>query len=171
VSRGPRVRGLVIAVAAVALALLGLSRWGGRMMSRGTSRRADGTPAHAGVGSGTPDLTFYRALGSSAPAGRRGQPPPSDPTLHQAPGDSVAPAGAYVVQVLATRDENQAKRLRDRLASKGYPASVVEDDASAPPVWRVRLGRWRDRGPAEAMAEKVRKQEGLEPWVLQEQGP
>jgi cell division septation protein DedD len=162
----------MLGVAITTTILLGLSRWSGRLVSgRLPARTADHGAAEAGAAAGTPDLTFYRALGGATAPGRHTPAPPPDPALRPAPGDLVAPGGAFVVQVLATNDEAQAKRLRDRLASRGYPASIAEDESGPAPVWRVRLGRWRERGPAEAMAGKVRKQEGLEPWVLQEQAP
>jgi cell division septation protein DedD len=171
-SAGGRLRFLITSVAVVAAVLLGLSRLTGRIASGDpASRRADQAATRAGVADGTPDLSFYRALGAAPAPGRRGATPPPDPALHPAPGDVIAPGGVYVVQVLATRDEAQAKRLRDRLASKGFPASVMEDTSGTTPAWRVRLGRWRDRAPAEAMAAKIKKDEGLEPWVLQESAP
>jgi cell division septation protein DedD len=172
-SAGGRLRFLIVGVAVLTGLFVGLSRMTGRMVSGDlASRHAESKAAHAGVADGTPDLTFYRALGSApAPGGRRGAMPPPDPALHPAPGDVIAPGGVYVVQVLATRDEGQAKRLRDRLASKGFPAAISEDTSGAASTWRVRLGRWRDRGPAEAMAARIKKDEGLEPWVLQEAAP
>ena len=172
-SAGGRLRFLLAGVVILAGLFLALSRMTGRVVSGDwASRRADGRATQAGVADGTPDLTFYRALGAApGPGGRRAAAPPPDPALHPAPGDVIAPGGAYVVQVLATRDEGQAKRLRDRLAAKGFPASISEDASGPVSTWRVRLGRWRDRGPAEAMAARIRKDEGLEPWVLQEPAP
>jgi cell division septation protein DedD len=172
-SAGGRLRFLVTGVVVLAALFLGLSRMTGRMVTdESASRRADGKATHAGVADGTPDLTFYRALGAApAPGGRRATAPPPDPALHPAPGDVIAPGGVYVVQVLATRDEGQARRVRDRLAAKGFPASISEDTSGPASTWRVRLGRWRDRGPAEAMAARIKKDEGLEPWVLQEPAP
>lgn len=167
-----RLRFLVTGVVVLSALFLGLSRMTGRMVSiDAASHRADSKAAHAGVADGTPDLTFYRALGAAPAPGRRAAVPPADPALHPAPGDVIAPGGVYVVQVLATRDEGQARRLRDRLAAKGFPAAISEDTSGPDPNWRVRLGRWRDRGPAEAMAARIKKDEGLEPWVLQESGP
>lgn len=172
-SAGGRFRFLVTGVLVLTALFLILSRLTGRMVSGDSaSRRADGRATQAGVVDGTPDLTFYRALGGApAPGGRRATAQPPDPALHPAPGDVIAPGGVYVVQVLATRDEGQARRVRDRLAAKGFPASMSEDTSGPTSTWRVRLGRWRDRGPAEAMAARIKKDEGLEPWVLQEPAP
>ena len=129
-----------MAVDAQAALFLGLSRMTGRMVSEDSaSRRADGKATHAGVADGTPDLTFYRALGAApAPGGRRATAQPPDPALHPAPGDVIAPGGVYVVQVLATRDEAQARRIRDRLAAKGFPASISEDSGQTSCASRLR---------------------------------
>ena len=87
-SAGGRLRFLVTGVVVLAALFLGLSRMTGRMVSEDSaSRRSDGKATHAGVADGTPDLTFYRALGAApAPGGRRATAQPPDPALHPAPG-------------------------------------------------------------------------------------
>jgi cell division protein FtsN len=171
VSGSPRLRVLVGGVAVLSLVLLFGSRWAGRFVSadRSADRRGSGGAAtQAGI---APVLSFYKTLGASAAGGKRTTPPAGDTTLAPSPGDAVRAPGAYVVQVLVTRDEGQAHRLRDRLAAKGLPASVAGGDAEAAPIFRVRVGRWRDRGPAEAVATRLREQEHLDTWVLQEAAP
>ena len=174
---GPRrVRAAVVMVLIASAALLGLSRWAGRFAARGAGERTGTSaadPALATTAGGAADLSFYRALGGGGTApGRRGTAPPSDGrSIRPAPGDLVAPGGAYVVQVMATRDEAQAGRMQDRLARRGYPAAVAIDEMPGGAIYRVRVGRWKERGPAEAMAKTLREKVGLEPWVLQEAGP
>lgn len=173
-SAGPRTRVLLIAVLATTLALVGLLRWAGRVAGRAALEGAparSGEPAKAGAAAGTPDLSFYRALGGGGTAGRRDPAPAEGRSIRPAPGDVVAPLGAYVVQVMATRDERQAERLHDRLSRRGYAASIAADELPGGTIYRVRIGRWKERGPADAMAETLRDKEGLEPWVLQEGGP
>jgi sporulation related protein len=173
---GPRrVRGAVLMVLIASAALLGLARWAGRFAARGAGERAgargaDPTLATTAAGA---DLSFYRALGGggTAPGGRGTGPSSDGRSIRPAPGDLVAPGGAYVVQVMATRDEAQAERTRDRLARHGYPAAVAIDEMPGGAIYRVRVGRWKERGPAEAMAKTLREKERLEPWVLQEAGP
>jgi cell division protein FtsN len=170
VSGSPRLRVLLGGVAALSLALLFGSRWAGRFASadRTADRRASsGAAAQAGVA----PFSFYKTLGPSAAGGKRTTPPAGDTTLSPSPGDAVHAPGAFVVQALVTRDEAQAHRLRDRLAAKGLPAAVVGGEADAAPIFRVRVGRWRDRGPAEAVATRLREQEHLDTWVLQEAAP
>jgi len=76
-------------------------------------------------------------------------------------------SGAYIVQVLATRDPAVARRTRDRLAARGFPAVVMEDRSGHPIVYRVRAGRYLSRQEAEAAARVLRRNH-LNPWVLQE---
>jgi cell division septation protein DedD len=110
------------------------------------------------------DLSFYKALG-----GGRAQTP-REPALSPAPRDeaAAAPAGAYVVQALATRDGAAARRLRSRLAARGLPATLLESRDAQGPIFRVRVGRYRDRAGAEAVARRARAIPGLDPWVLRE---
>jgi len=173
-SAGSRTRVLLIAVFGTTVALVGLLRWAGHVAGRaatGAAPARSGDPARAGAAEGTPELSFYRALGAGAAPGRRDPAPPADGrSMRPAPGDVVAPVGAYVVQVMATRDQDQAARMQDRLSRHGYASSIVKDDVQGGPIYRVRIGRWKERGPADAMAKTIRDKEGLEPWVLQEGG-
>ncbi len=119
------------------------------------------------------DLTFYKTLGSARPA-----PPPTGGlpsagsnndddagrlSAPQAPGGR----GAYVVQALATRDPAAARRLRTRLASRGFPAIVQEDRTGPAIIYRVRAARYRTRAEAEAAVQALRR-EHLSAWILQE---
>jgi cell division septation protein DedD len=108
-----------------------------------------------------PDLTFYRTLGSESGS-------PGD-VISGAPREPVTPSsGAFVVQAIATRDGAVAKRLRDRLAGRGFPATVTEDRSGGHTVYRVRVGRYRLRAEAEAAARVLRQRDHLRPWILQE---
>jgi len=170
-----RLRFLVVTVVGASLLLVLAARWTGRLAAGGdlaAGRRPHSSGAATRAGAGAPDLTFYRTLGAAPAPGRRAAGAgAAEPILRPAPGDAVPAGTAYVVQALATRDESQARRLRDRLASRGMPAVVVEDDSGDTPIYRVRVGRWRERATAEALAGRLRSKEGLDPWVLQEAGP
>lgn len=164
---GPRRAGRpIVLVAATSLLMLAGVRFLGRVAASrtaddGTSGKAAPTRAAA-----LPDLTFYTTLGDApAPRGKGGAKGAGESALRAAPGDIVPAEGVYVVQVTGG-DEARAKSVRDRLASKGFPAAAIQDPGGG--TWRVRVGRWKDRGPAEAMAEKIRAATGLQPWVLRE---
>jgi sporulation related protein len=167
------VQRLLLQVALLAAVLLGLSRLVGRPAKSpdGTSESARTQEPSSGGGgidamSGTvPDLTFYRTLGD-------GRAPGGGNDLRETPGGSPAAQvegkGTYIVQALATGDAAAARRLRNGLASGGFPATVIEDRSGERPVYRVRAGRYRTRAEAEAAAGLLRQKHHLTPWILQE---
>ena len=53
-----------------------------------------------------------------------------------------------------------------RLAGKGYPAYVVAPAKGAPPVFRVRVGKYKDRGEADTVAARLQKEEQFKPWIV-----
>jgi cell division septation protein DedD len=116
------------------------------------------------------DLGFYRALGGSrAGAGAPATLLPGDePRQERGTGDLPGTGGAFVVQAMATRDGAAARRLRDRLAARGLPAVLVEGRAGGSAIYRVRVGRYRERRAAEAVARRIREEQGLVTWVLRE---
>jgi hypothetical protein len=168
-----RGRRLFVAVALTTVALLGIVRLVGRLAQERAGGAVAGSREAADEGAGPQDaamvgdLSFYKRLGNE-PAGRR--PAPPDASLKLGPGDLSSGGGVFVVQVLATGDEAQAQRVREGLARKGFQATTLEDDSGSNVVWRVRVGRWKERASAETAAEKIRTQTGLEAWVLREAG-
>jgi cell division septation protein DedD len=157
------------------------SRWAGRLAvpegaGRGSSASAArapgaGPPTEAGVPiPATPDLTFYQTLGGSRPSSGARNLPRDAAAPNGARGGGEPAGGAYVVQALATRDGTLARRLRDRLRARGLPAVLSEERVAAGVVYRVRVGRYRDRPVAELVARRLRERDGLNPWVLREAG-
>lgn len=174
-SRSRRLTSLFVAVLGVAALLLVTSRWVGRAGGPpagdddGAGPGGVRAPAQAGASSSytAPDLSFYRTLGAERAS-------PGSAALDAA-RDRAAPVEAgprggavYVVQVIATRDAAQARRVRDRLAARGLPAVVSEGRAGAQPIYRVRVGRYSDRPAAEAVIRRLRGERGLSPWILRE---
>lgn len=97
-----------------------------------------------------------------APArARRNEPPPAAELAAQSAG---AQPGTWVVQVHALRDRGVANGIVQRLARKGYPAFLV---ASGPPagIYRVHVGRYKDRAEAERIVERLKKEEQFKPWI------
>lgn len=91
------------------------------------------------------------------PAGR-------PPSTAEAPAAAGAQPGTWVVQVHALRDRDVANGIVQRLASKGYPAFLV---AAGPPagIFRVQVGRFRERGDAERVLNRLKKEEQFDPWI------
>ncbi len=168
-----RAKWLVAVVVLTSVALLGLLRWAGRVAAEpGPAGAAvdagPGAPTQAGAATG-PDLTFYKVLGGGGGSKPKSAAVPGDGrALRPDPGDHAVPTGAFIVQVMATRDEDQAKSLADRLARRGYPAAVLSENSGGAVLYRVRVGSYKERVSADAMAGKLRERERLDPWVLQE---
>ena len=53
-----------------------------------------------------------------------------------------------------------------RLAGKGYPAYVVAPAKGAPPVFRVRVGKYKERREADTVAARLQKEEQFKPWIV-----
>jgi cell division septation protein DedD len=69
------------------------------------------------------------------------------------------------VQVAALNARSEADAMAKRLSSKGYAAYVVAPPNGNPAVFRVRIGSYKTRREAEAMAARLQKEEQFKPWV------
>jgi DedD protein len=78
---------------------------------------------------------------------------------------ATAGSGGFQVQVAAYQREGDASALRDRLAKKGYRASVSSASTAAGTFFRVRVGGYETRNEAQAVAGRLKREEQLEPWV------
>lgn len=96
------------------------------------------------------------------PAAAAQEPPQA--TASSAPAAGSAQPGTWVVQVHALRDRNVASGIVQRLSDKGYPAFLV---ASGPPsgIYRVQVGRFKERADAERVLERLSKEEQYKPWI------
>ena len=176
-NRAPRTRFLAVAVVALATLLIVLSRQVGSpgAGSGPRSRRAPGENGNAvppgeadTLKPGLPPFTFYETLGVTREGQGNGAAADTSPELTPAEADRP-PGGAFVIQVLATRDGRQAKQIRDRIRAMGMPAHLIEGVVDGEPIYRVRVGRYRERRTAVAWSEKIQARLGLTPWVLQEE--
>jgi cell division septation protein DedD len=70
------------------------------------------------------------------------------------------------IQVLATRQAEAAQALRDRLAGRNYPATILSSpDAQGRTMYRVRVGAFDSRVEAERVAARLQKEEKLRTWI------
>ena len=95
-------------------------------------------------------------------------PPPAKTTAPAAPAAaSTEPAGAgFAIQVAALREREEADVIVKRLAGKGYPAYVVSPARGAATIFRVRVGKYKDRAEADTVAAKLQKEEQFKPWIV-----
>jgi DedD protein len=123
----------------------------------------------------TPPPQVAASSPSAAPAPPSAAPKASTPTPTVAakapePAPSAAPAAAaetpragYAVQVAAVDVRGEADAMAKRLADKGYTAYVEQPKGTN--VYRVRVGTYRTRREAQAVAEKLKREEKFNPWV------
>jgi DedD protein len=105
---------------------------------------------------------------ASAPA-PPATPPAADKPKAAPVADQSLPAavtsGGFAVQITALRDRGEADAIVKRLATKGYPAYVLNPLPGKPPVYRVQVGRYKNRGDADRIAGRLKTEEQFSPWV------
>jgi cell division septation protein DedD len=130
----------------------------------------------------TPDeLSYHKRLqGQGAPAEDLKKPAPPQPAAVSPPPVAVATsapvpadvpttgrAGTQVVQVFATKDGSAAGSLVKRLIGKGYPAFLVPPSSGSGDLfYRVHVGRYADRREAEAIANRLKKEEQFNTFII-----
>jgi len=104
----------------------------------------------------------------ATPARATSAPQTSAPTPSAAPARANAePAGpGFSIQLAALGKRDEADGIARRLTGKGYPAYVISPDSGAPPVFRVRVGKFKDRKEAESIAARLQKEEQFNPWIV-----
>jgi DedD protein len=114
--------------------------------------------------------------GKPAPVAALAPPAAPPPTRPAAPASRAAavtspapstpsPGGeGYVVQVAAVKEHGDADAIAQRLSSKGYGVFVVAPGGAAP-MYRVRVGKFKTKREAEAIASKLQKEEQFKPWI------
>jgi cell division septation protein DedD len=77
----------------------------------------------------------------------------------KAAAPKASSGGAFVVQVISTSDEGEARRVVKKLQGAGLAAAYERADLGAKGVrYRVIAGPYGDQAGAKLAAEKVRKQ-------------
>jgi cell division septation protein DedD len=79
-----------------------------------------------------------------------------------------APAGRFAVQVGSFAESRAAEGLAERLRGRGFDAYVSPSAGSGGARWRVRVGPWPSRPDAERAAARLKAEEKLPTWVLDE---
>jgi DedD protein len=111
------------------------------------------------------------------PAAPRAAAPPPPPAPKEPPAASSNPSPAvaaaapepsgqgFALQVTALRERGEAEAIAKRLSSKGYTAYVLTPANGSPSVYRVRIGKFKTRREAEAIATRLQKEEQFTPWI------
>ena len=100
------------------------------------------------------------------PASRR-QPEakPQRPAAHSEPAGE-----GFAIQVAALERATRGRRHRAPPAGKGYSAYVVAP-TRAPGVFRVRVGKFKERREAESVSARLQKEEQFKPWIVVSASP
>jgi cell division septation protein DedD len=119
-------------------------------------------------GSATPTETLKPAPAAPRAVERESTPPPPPkpaPAASQNPPASEPSGAGFAVQIAAVGERGEADAIVKRLMGRGYPAYVMAPAAGAPRVFRVRIGKYKDRREAEKVADRLRKEEQFKPWI------
>jgi cell division septation protein DedD len=102
---------------------------------------------------------------AAAAAAEAKTPPPNPPAAAgSAPGE---PAGTGIaIQIMASRSRTEADGMARRLIGKGYQAYVLAPAAGAPELYRVRVGKFKERREADVVVARLTKEEKLKPWIV-----
>ena len=104
------------------------------------------------------------------------EPPPSAraaPSATRLRPEVLTPgggAGRFAVQVGAFAESGTAERLAGSLRAKGYGVYVSPGARAGDARWRVRVGPHASREDAERSARRLKAEEKLPTWVLDEDG-
>jgi len=103
-----------------------------------------------------PTKTAPPAKNAAAPLATKAEPS----TTSAEPGGS-----GFAIQVAAVREAGEADAMVKRLAAKGYSAYVFRP-AKADGIYRVRVGKFKDRREADTVAARLQKEEQFKPWIV-----
>jgi cell division protein FtsN len=81
-----------------------------------------------------------------------------------------APAARFAVQVGAFSESRAAERLAESLRGKGFDVYVSPGAKAGEARWRVRVGPLASREEAKRVAARLKAEEKLPTWVLDEDG-
>lgn len=79
----------------------------------------------------------------------------------QAPGSTV-----YYIQLTATPDGAAARKMKQQFEKKGYNVYLMDVTQQGKKLYKVRIGVFSTRKQAAAVAEKIRKEDKIKPWIV-----
>jgi cell division septation protein DedD len=126
-------------------------------------------PASEPAGARTPDSAAKQPVPADEPPPAVPDEPPTtaeaSPAAARAAVTGNEPAGdGWVVQVQALADKSACDKLAARLVGKGYAAYVTPPPPGGG-VYRVRVGKFKERREADNVKRRLEKEEQLKPWI------
>jgi DedD protein len=125
--------------------------------------KAKAAPPPAATPKPAPATSSTAPAAPPALASKKTKPTPPPVTDQSQP--AAVTSGGFAVQITALRDRGEADAIVKRLVTKGYPAYVLNPVPGKPPVYRVQVGRYKNRGDADRIAGRLKKEEQFSPWV------
>lgn len=93
------------------------------------------------------------------------RPAPAPPAERPQVAAPSPRAGEYAIQVGAFGERESADRLTQELGKAGFPVYVVEETGGST-RFKVRVGPLAERGEAQRLAARLKKEHRLPTWVL-----
>ena len=93
-------------------------------------------------------------------------PAPTSVPAAAARASAEPPGSGFSIQIAALARREEADTIVKRLAGKGYPAYVVAPAKGSASIFRVRVGKYKERREADTVAAKLQKEEQFKPWVV-----
>ena len=69
------------------------------------------------------------------------------------------------MQIAALADRKEAEAITKRLLTKGYAVYIVDPAPNAATVYRVRVGKFKNRRDAEDVKRRLEKEEQFKPFI------
>lgn len=125
-------------------------------------------PAAGEAADPTPSEAEQAPEATALPAETTPAPTQTAPASNAMPESDPGLVSGWVVQVKSTTDKLAADTLQADLAREGFPAFVVSADVRNQTWHRVRVGRYRERTDAEAVAGRLGQRTDVEStWVTE----
>ncbi len=80
--------------------------------------------------------------------------------------DIIRSGRTYYVQLTATVNRKQAEKMKQAYEGKGYNMYLVIGKKQGHLIYKVRIGVFKDWKKAKAIAEKIRREDKLKPWII-----
>jgi cell division septation protein DedD len=113
--------------------------------------------------SAAPPRAAEAPIANAAPTGSPAQAPSADASVSV----PTEPAGdGFSIQLAALAKRDEAEGIVRRLSGKGYSAYLMPPASGAPAVYRVRVGKFKDRREAESVSTRLQKEEQFKPWIV-----
>ena len=107
---------------------------------------------------------------ATRPAPEPAAPPPREASTRQSvdtPKAAAAQPGTWAVQVVSLRDRGAANQIVQRLQGRSYPAFLVAPAPGTPTqLYKVQVGKYKDRAEAERVQARLKKEEQFDPWIV-----